>query len=415
MKQIERVLREKIGLNAASIGSSLLERTIRLRLKRHGLRSPEEYQKLLQSSQAEWNELMESVLVTETWFFRDHEPFAALTRLLMDEWLPSNPVGRACLLSLPCSSGEEPFSLAMALLDAGLSPERFQIDALDISAQALARARRATYGKNSFRGKNLAFRQRYFKEEPEGFVLRPIVRNCVRFQQGNVLNEYLRTPSNSYDFIFCRNLLIYFDEPTQQKALSKLHTLLSPEGMIFVGAAEQPLVLGHGFVSAQIPMAFAFRKSDAPPAPKRSRPNPTKMIKPVWATRPPVNGNPAPLRQAPAKPITKPITPKSDSELEAAKRLADAGQFKEATECCEAFLRVNGASAQAYYLLGLVRDASGDSAAADYYRKALYLDPNHYESLLQMGLWLERRGEAGQARRFKMRAQRVLSKLNVQS
>src|SRR5260221_12102708 len=108
----------------------------------------------------------------------------------------------------------------MALLDAGVALERFEIDAVDISGRSLACAAKGVYGKNSFRGKELSFRNRYFRSTPEGFVLSPLVRKCVRFSQGNVLSENFRPPMNHYDFVFCRNLLIYFDRPTQQKALA---------------------------------------------------------------------------------------------------------------------------------------------------------------------------------------------------
>src|SRR2546421_6202395 len=119
MKLIEVLLREAIGLDAASIGSGLIDRTVRLRMKNLGLKQVEEYRKALAASRAEWNELIEAIVVTETWFFRDREPFAALVRLVRDEWLPAHPTAPLRLLSLPCSSGEEPYSLAMALLAAG--------------------------------------------------------------------------------------------------------------------------------------------------------------------------------------------------------------------------------------------------------------------------------------------------------
>ncbi len=79
--------------------------------------------------------------------------------------------------------------MVMALLGAGVPADRFQIDAVDISARALARAARGVYGRNSFRGKDLAFRDRYFQPSAEGFVLDPAVRNCVRFYQGNFLSD----------------------------------------------------------------------------------------------------------------------------------------------------------------------------------------------------------------------------------
>src|SRR6266851_795178 len=261
MIQIEQLLRETMGLDAASIGSTLIQRSVRLRMKSLGLKTMEDYQQLLENSAAEWNELMESVVVTETWFFRDREPFAALVRLVLDERAPSNLMRPLRLLSIPCSSGEEPFSLVMALLDARVPRDFFQVDGVDISARALARAWRGVYGKNSFRGKDLAFRDLHFRASKDGFVLNPNIRQGVRFFQDNLLSDSFLAGKGNYDFIFCRNLLIYFDQPTQRKALEKIDRLLKPTGVLFVGAAELPLVIEYGFVSANIPMAFGCRRA----------------------------------------------------------------------------------------------------------------------------------------------------------
>ncbi len=408
MLKIEHAVRDRIGLDAASIGSTLLQRSIRLRMKSHGLKKADDYYGLLQASSTEWSELIESVVVTETWFFRDNEPFITLLGLVQ-EWLPANRVGKVRLLSLPCSSGEEPFSLAIALLDAGVAPERFEIDAVDISARALARAEKGVYGKNSFRGKDLGFRNRHFQSTREGFVISPAIRKCVRFSQGNVLAENFRPPIDQYDFVFCRNLLIYFDRPTQQKALTTIATLLSSDGVLFVGPAEQPLVLEHGFVSAQLPMAFACRKAlaGAPPIARRTRFEKTPKPGPAG---PAVSSNgDLHSHRLPEKAATLSASPAGNggADLERARRLADTGRLEDAAKICETHLSENGPSVQAYYLMGLLRDATGDATAQDYYRKALYLDPNHYESLLQLALWSEKNGESADARRLKKRAQRV--------
>ena len=100
------------------------------------------------------------------------------------------------------------------------------------------------------------------------------------------------------------------------------------------------------------------------------------------------------------------------ADLETAQRFADGGRLEEAAEICEAHLRESKASVQAYYLLGLVRDAAGDTRALDCYRKALYLEPNHYESLVQMALLLQKNGDPVRARTFKSRAQRVKMRLD---
>lgn len=410
MQRIEGLLRKEIGLDAASIGSSLIERTIRLRMRQNGLKHVEAYRELLDSSTDELRELIEAVVVTETWFFRDREPFNAFTQLVLTEWLPCHPKGAFRVLSVPCSSGEEPYSLAMALLDAGVPDTRFAIDAVDISANALARAERAIYGKNSFRSRDLAFRDRHFLHTKEGYVLNPTVRSTVKFQRANILNEGFLNGSAPYDFVLCRNLLIYFDRATQIMTLEKLHRLLAREGVLFVGPAEMPLASEGGFVSANLPLSFACRKSDSNFLPRalspRRKTGGARIQDPLRF----------PSVRDGARVVTVARTQKSTSlstgspapeTLEAARQLADTGQLTEAAAICEAQLSRNGHSAEAYYLLGLMKDAGDDPNAITFYRKALYLDPNHYETLVHIALWLEKNGDTSGARPFRRRAERA--------
>lgn len=381
MRPIEDLLRRHIGLDAASIGSSLLERIIRGRMKQHGVRKPEAYHDLLANSRSEWEQLVEAVVVTETWFFRDHEPFNAFTQLARHAWSARQPAGALRVLSLPCSTGEEPYSLVMALLDAGLPETAFAIEAADISANALARAEQAVYRKNSFRGRELGFRDRYFLPTKEGYVLSPHVRSCVTFERGNLLDDDFLVAAGRYDFIFCRNLLIYFDPAAQVFALAKLHRLLADDGVLFVGPAELPVVVASGFVTAGLPMAFACRKT------------PSHRV----ASREPDLRQPARLDAL-------------QSTLEAARQHADAGRLIQAATICNEHLAIAGPSAQAYYLLGLVSDASNDPAAITFYRKALYLEPNHYEALVQLTLALEKSGDRNAARIYQRRAERAQPK-----
>ena len=156
--EFEDLLKRTMGLDAASIGASAIERAVQQRLAASGLPETGAYLERVRASPEELQELIEAVIVPETWFFRDREAFAALARLVYEEWLGAHATGVLRVLSLPCSTGEEPYSAAMALLDAGWPAERFRVDALDISAHALAAARRGVYGRNSFRGGGLDFR-----------------------------------------------------------------------------------------------------------------------------------------------------------------------------------------------------------------------------------------------------------------
>src|ERR1700674_835338 len=149
--EFENLLKRTIGLDAASIGSSAIKRAVQVRAAACNLKDPKAYWRFLCTSKAELQELVEAVIVPETWFFRDGEAFLAMARLAHEEWLPRH--ARALrLLSLPCSTGEEPYSMAMALLDGGFPVDRFRVDAVDVSTRALEHARHGIYGKNSFRG-----------------------------------------------------------------------------------------------------------------------------------------------------------------------------------------------------------------------------------------------------------------------
>jgi chemotaxis protein methyltransferase WspC len=404
MEQIEKMLREKMGLDAASVGSGSIQRVIRLRMKSLGVSDASDYRQLLMRSKAEWDELVEAVVVTETWFFRDPEAFS----VVVEAARAFPPGGTLRVLTIPCSSGEEPYSLAIAFRDAGIPAERVRIDAVDISSRALARARSGIYSKNSFRGKDLSYRDRHFQSTKAGFVLHAEIRDSVKFIEGNLLNSDFGGAQENYDFIYCRNLLIYFDQPTQQKALEKLDALLAPSGILFVGPAEQPLALEHGFVSANFSRAFACRRAGA------VRHLEQKVAE--WQVP-----SPSPVSFSRAS-ITRPIGEAIDlttigrspgpsegvnADLETARRLADAGRLQDAAAICKRHLDTDGDSAQGWYLLGLIRDASGDLSAVDCYRKALYLQPDHYETLLQMAMWSQKNGDSARARTFKARAERA--------
>jgi chemotaxis protein methyltransferase WspC len=373
-----------------------------------GLDAIDDYSQLIATSAAQWEELIEAVIVAETWFFRDPEAFTSLARFVFDSWLPSASTQPLRLLSLPCSSGEEPYSVAMTLLDAGLSPKTFHIDAFDISSRALARAEQAVYGKNSFRNKDLQFRDRYFGPNGEGFVLHPSVRRRVAFRTGNLIASDILKAGRSYDCIFCRNLLIYFDPQNQTRALLHLRRLLRPGGVLFVGPAEQGLALSNGFVTAGLPMALACSTSDD--TKRIDTPNQLGNGK-SFATGCAAGAGSVQV-QSPAVGASLPAESPNDTgsesdDLERAKGLADVGRLEEAAAICEAYLQLNKDSAQGYYLLGLVRDALDLPSAAECYRKALYLEPNHKEALLHMALLAERNGDNNGAANLRRRAGRA--------
>jgi chemotaxis protein methyltransferase WspC len=415
LTDFEHLLKASIGLDASSIGESSIERAVQERLSACALPDRHTYWEHLRSSGTELQALIEEVIVPETWFFRDREAFALLASIGHERWLRASGDGVLRLLSLPSSTGEEPYSMSMALVDTGVPTDRFRIDAVDVSARAIAQAERAVYGRNSFRGQDLAFRDRHFEATALGYRPSDTIRGQVHFRQGNVLAADFLPGLDLYDVIFCRNLLIYFDRPTQDRAVNVLERLLTSNGTLFVAPSETGLLLCHDFVSAKIPLAFAFCKSggggrDPKPAVrpvKRSRPFPVATPAPAFRESPPATPEKGTAAASPPLPSTD-LRAGLHAGLDEALRFANQGCFVEAATCCEQHVRRYGPSADAFHLLGLVRDAAGNPTdASKYYRKALYLDPEHRETLVHFAFLVEQQGDRAGARVLRNRARRV--------
>jgi chemotaxis protein methyltransferase WspC len=415
--EIARLLKGAMGLDPDSVGLSTIQRAVQDRQSACRLEDVQAYLNHLRTSDSELLELIEAVVVPETWFFRHLEAYVELARMIREDWLSSHATGVLRLLSLPCSTGEEPYSMAMALLDAEIPASRFQIDAVDISERALGLARSAEYGKNSFRGTDLAFRDRYFDLKQTRWQLRDRVRSQVRFQQGNVFSVSFLPGAEIFDVIFCRNMLIYFDRFAQEHVVMVLRRLLTERGTLFVGPSETTLLMRHDLVSAKVPRTFAFHKRTADSVRVATKSgNPDKP--PSFSSQPPPSR--ARFRKPTATPQVKPppvslagnIKTRCEGVAEAA-LLADQGRLDEAEKCCEEHMRNKGVSADALYLMGLIRDASGNlTDAANYYRKALYLDQYHQEAMSQLALLLRKKGDVAGARRLGNRVNRAGQKGN---
>ena len=411
-----RFLRERIGLDVESVGAPMVERALRQRCVAVGAVDLDHYWLRLQQSADEQQALIEAVIVPETWFFRYPESFTALASLAhkrLAELAGARPLR---LLSLPCSTGEEPYSLAMALLDAGIAPGAFLIDGMDISPSSVTKAGQAVYGRNAFRGSDLGFRERYFDALDEGHRLHGRVQQQVSLQVGNVLDPALASRDGLYDFVFCRNLLIYFDVPTQQRVFEVLKRLLHPQGVLFIGPAEGSLLARLGMRPLGIAQSFAYVRQEGGNAPLAVPPvQPARRTVPPLATAgypPPGAPLPRPLRVLPMAPKPAPAREharEGASELLASiARLANAGASEQARAECQRYLGQFAPSAQVYYWLGLLSDTEGDAQQAlTHYRKALYLEPQHPEALVHLAALLASQGDLAGARRLQDRAARV--------
>ncbi|MCC7698936.1 MULTISPECIES: CheR family methyltransferase [Janthinobacterium] len=405
----QALLRRATGL---SVSKAVAERAVGQRMEQTGFSDSEAYLQAL--TPAEMTQLIELVVVPESWLFRDPQAFYATVELVQERWAR----GRATrILSIPCAGGEEPYSMAMALRDGGVPKQAFSIDAYDLSPGCIERAQAGVYGRNAFRAQDVAFRDRYFTHvADDAYRIIDSLREQVTFRQGNLLQFDTATYSRHYDVIFCRNLLIYFDKPTTRAAIHNLSALLADDGMLLAGYAEVPSFCQNGFAPLQFRQAFALKKETAAPA------SPVQVA-PLPAARPLRSVPPAPRRAAAAAPAaataprTRPVSVPSPAPaaqaaqadlLAEARLLADRGQLREAGEKCHAHLARVPEAAEAYFMLGIINELAGKmDLADDYWRRCIYLQPDHYEALCHLSLLAERNGNHTAAATLKARAARI--------
>lgn len=399
--RIAALLKQTMGLDVASVGSMLIERAIDERASVLGLSDRDAYLLALQTQSGEMQELIETVVVPETWFFRDREAILTVAKLAREKSV-QHPERIVRILSLPCSTGEEPYSIAMALLDIGMPPARFKIDAIDICIRSLGMAERANYGRNSFRGKQLDYRDRHFTNTGNFSTVSDEVRSQVSFHHGNMFAADFLRHEQPYDFIFCRNVLIYFDRNMQEQAVQTLERLLTSNGTIFVGPAEAGIMLRPHFASAGIPLAFAFHRKTVQ---EISIPVAKKILAPLKEIVLPL--------VAPKRKITLPIKPNNDAPnadaiMQRAVQHANQGEFETASSLCKQYQNMVGPSAAGFYLMGLITDAGNDTAGAlQLYRKAIYMQPDHVEALTHIAALLAAQGDSAGAQLMQLRAQRA--------
>ncbi|MDD2769403.1 MAG: methyltransferase domain-containing protein [Methylococcus sp.] len=388
------------GLEPRALGEAAVECALKRRFEATGC-DEAAYREKLSADAEEGSCLMEAVLVPETWFFREPPAFEALAeaaaRHLSD--------GRATpfrVLSLGCSTGEEPWSIAIALREAGLSGPAIRVEALDLSGKAIQTARAGIYGGRSFRnGGDDAWRNRYFDAlDARRYRVKDALRRDVEFRLANIAEGRWQAQGLSFDAVFCRNVLIYFRPEAKARIVAQCREVLAPGGLLVLGHADGIGEFAEGFVRHGSAGAFSWirREAGAPlrstasagsprPAPKPSRPRAERRRPhPEGLVR---AGSGCAAGDPPLPPLVQ------------ARALADRGDYAGAERLCLDCLAKHPQDPEVHALLGMVMAASNrEDEAMKYFRRALYLAPSHGESLLHMAALHERRGDGERARHY---------------
>jgi len=444
---IEKMLTDTLGLDLESMGKGFLERTMKSLLKKSGSSSLEDYVARLRSSREETEKIIEAVVVPETWFFRDHGPFDYLKYYLIDQGKHKTGKEKIRILSVPCSTGEEPYSIVMTLLEAGMSPKEFTVDAVDLSENALKVAREGRYGKGSFRGMTEEMGRSYFHQEERKVRISEQVVSGVRFYRDNLLQPALMAQMPVYHVIFCRNLLIYLNTKAKETVFYHIDRMLRPGGVLIAGHAEVLFWRQRGYLLVDHPRSFALRKPTGkeerrtvpslPPASGRGETHLRREAKDGGCLRtegisPVVFAPPADFKKHDRESGDDKITKASEGYLKnggkasqeqirkridyvspinfliRARSLADRGEVEEALSICRKYLETDPPCAEAYYLMGLIhesRERTGE--AEECYLKALYLDPDHIETIIHATLMYEHRHDHEKANLLKSRLTRI--------
>jgi len=238
--ELTRKISVERGFGCASYKEKCLRRRIAVRMRARGVHTYTDYARLLDADGAEYERLLDALTINVTKLFRNWEAYSALASTAIPElWSSQNPSIR--VWSAGCSSGEEPYSLAVlfhrhAAVN-GMLPQigRVSVIGTDIDKQSLTNAERGEFEEGDFADTPDELRSRYFSPAAP-FAVVSSIKRMVRFERRDLLSEL--PPQGKFDLIVCRNVLIYFDRQTQERLFETFHASLAPGGFLMLGKVE---------------------------------------------------------------------------------------------------------------------------------------------------------------------------------
>ncbi|MEM8963528.1 MAG: protein-glutamate O-methyltransferase CheR [Acidobacteriota bacterium] len=261
------LLIERFGLHFPEHKREILASRLQPRLRANHLSRYLDYYLMLQYDFAREKEsLIAAITNNESYFFRETSQFEALKNEVLQRLRNENEGGKVRLLSAGCSSGEEPYSLNIFVrgFAFGAGIDAVTIDAVDIDTERLAKAKSAIYRRAALRALTEDQITRYFhRHDDETFELKTIYRRGVDFAVGNILELGGLAGGQPYDVIFCRNVLIYFAEPSLKAAVRNFARALRPGGYLFLGHSESIIGLSHDFTAERLEQCIAYRRVHA--------------------------------------------------------------------------------------------------------------------------------------------------------
>ena len=386
-------IREHAGIDyhpgqGVSLRNALVQRMLQLEMSSAG-----QYLKLIQGDRGEEElaKLVSLIVVQKTSFFRDRPQFELLEKRVLPEIQVREPAGeaRVNIWSAGCSTGEEPYSIAMVLKRSSLDMSRVDLLATDISREALTRAAEARYRRR--RLDELGERERaLFAPEGADWRLNESVRSLVEFKLHNLVSFPYPLPSEGlWDVIFCRNVLIYFNRETVRGIIESFRRVLNPGGHLFLGVSESLFQLSGGFELISTGKAFVYR-------------NPDGKTRPARPPRRPPKKKPLPPRRDLERLVRRPSAPKPVTGLEGnlreARKMVASGDRDGAFRVLFELTGEHPEAVEPYMLLGeLALDRGSLEEAWSWYQVVTELQPTDIDSRFLLSIVLYRLGHDREA------------------
>ncbi|MBI5165729.1 MAG: protein-glutamate O-methyltransferase [Magnetospirillum sp.] len=247
---IAKLLKDRSGLVITRDKAYLLESRLTPVARKRGLKGLDELMLGMRTAGEDLlREVTEAMTTNESFFFRDIKPFDQFKAVVLPQILASRASKRSFRIwSAACSSGQEAYTLAMLLKEEGakLAGWKIEIVGTDISSEMLEKAKAGLYSQFEVqRGLPIQYLVKYFKKNNEMWQIDPSIRAMVQYREYNLLHDM--KPLGQFDIVFCRNVLIYFDQPTKTRVLDNMSKVMPDDGFLYLGGAETVLGISDKF------------------------------------------------------------------------------------------------------------------------------------------------------------------------
>ena len=256
-REISQLINRETGIVFDERKKYFVEARVKEHMDELGIRSLRDYLVLLKTDRNVLEDFISKITVNETYFYREFRQLEAF-----GEIIKKYDGKRARVLSIPSSTGEEPYTLAIVVLELLEDPHAIHIVGVDIDKNAISKAKEGIYSERSVSRLPEPYLRKYFINLNGKWKIKDVVKRMVRFYVGNILDRDFMKSLGKFEVVFCRNLLIYFDEASRRKAVEHLYMVLENGGYLFLGSAESLSKVSPIFRPVRVKDAIAYVKEE---------------------------------------------------------------------------------------------------------------------------------------------------------